>query len=337
MPASYASFRVDPSINFDNFNLGWDDNVPSPTISNFSRPISFRPVLSPNQSQHSFARSDSSRRSSYVSSKGPVTPKQEAVSPREPITIHAPKSRIATPEDDPVALSFMSDSKSPKLDLSFAVESVMRTYQPLTAPSAPSSPVRPTTASGKARPLTAIDLDLAPKSKPCPVHGVRKSIASPMSTPIGSPLASPRLPCPVHGFKQQASALSGAPSFPESRDSTDERSSRKSMGERPARKSTSDPISRKSMGERPAGLPTLDSAQSLPQLPFLKHDPFGPQENERPRPKSAGAGASQTEQNDDAESVFGKKKQSAPSIMSTRSTRSIRKGLSRVRRLFVKG
>lgn len=329
-PASYASFRVDPSINFDNFNLGWDENLPSPVVSNFSRPISFRPVLSPNQSQYSFAPSDSSRRSSYVSSKGPMTPKQETPPPRE--SVIASKPRIATPEDDPVTLSFMTDSKSPKLDLSFAVESVMRTYQPLSTPSRPSSPIRPTTASGKARPLTAIDLDLAQKMKPCPVHGVRKSIASPSISNFAP--SSPRVstssfkpPCPVHGVKSPSSALSGAPTFPDSR---------KSIGEGPPRKSMSEQPSRKSMGERPPAFP-VDSTQSLPSLPFLKHDPFAPQDSEKARPKSAGVGAARSD-DDDVDFVFNKdKKQSAPSIMSTRSTRSIRKGFSRVRRLLTRG
>lgn len=286
MPASYASFRVDPSINFDNFNLGWDDTPISPTVSNFSRPISYRPTITPKLSQHSFALSDSSSRSSYVSSKGPLTPKQDA-SIRESIA----KQRVSTTENDHLTSSWMMDSKAPQLDLSFSMESVMRTYQPL---STPSSPITSTMPAEKARPLTAISLEPSPKLKPCPIHGARKSTIA------------PRPPCPVHGPRLPTSALSGAPTFPDSR---------------------------KSMGERPSELPSTESEKNPPALPFLKHDPFAQQENDQDqtRPKSAGVGATQSELGD---VDFIHKKQSAPSIMSTRSTRSIRKGFSRVRRML---
>lgn len=291
MPTAYAAFRVDPSINFDNFNLGWDDDTPaSPSVSNFSRPISYRPpppVLSPHVSQPSFALSDSSNRSSYVSSGGPLTPRQD-ISMRESVA----KPRIATPDNDQITSSWMLDTKGPKLDLSFSMESVMRTYQP--AMSAPSSPVTPTAPVGFHRPLTSISLESVPKSRMCPVHGARKS------------MMSPRPPCPVHGSRLPSSALAGAPTFPDSRSS---------------------------MGERPPAPPATGSAKSLPTLPFLSHDPFAQKSNDHDqnRPKSAGAGARQSGHGFDD---FVSKKQSAPSIMSTRSTRSIRKGFSRVRRML---
>lgn len=287
MPTSYAAFRVDPSLNFDNFNLGWDDTPASPSMSNFSRPISYRaaPLLSPQLSQHSFALSDSSRRSSFSSTRGPLTPKQD-VSIRESVA----RPRIKTPEDDQITSSWMLDTKAPKLDLSFSMESVMRTYQPLSTPSSPITSSRPISS---ARPLTASSLDPAPSFRPCPVHGARKST-------IG-----PRVPCPIHGSKLPSSALSGAPTFPDSRVSIDDA----------------------------PGPAVKEPTKSLPALPFLSHDPFAPQVNdhEQNRPKSAGVGARRSMSGDDD---FIPKKQSAPSIMSTRSTRSIRKGFSRVRRML---
>lgn len=289
MPASYAAFRVDPSINFDNFNLGWDDTPVSPSISNFSRPISYRaaPTLSPHFSQHSFALSDSSRRSSFSSTRGPLTPKDDA-----PARDSIARPRITTPENDPLASSsWMLDTKAPKLDLSFSMESVMKTYQSV---STPSSPVTSSMPLNNTRPLTGMSLYPPPSPRPCPIHGARKSHLGPKS------------PCPIHGAKLPSSALSGAPTFPDARES---------------------------LGERPPGPQSTPSSKSLPALPFLNHDPFAPQstDHDQSRPKSAGVGAQRSSSGD---GDYVPKKQSAPSIMSTRSTRSIRKGFSRMRRML---
>lgn len=301
--ASYAAFRVDPSINFDNFI------PPSPSVSNFSRPMSHRPVLSPHSANLSFALSDSSRRSSCISTKGPSTPKQDL-----PLrdSIAGPKFVISDEDqhNGMVLPSFMMDShQSPKLDLSFAVESVMRSYQPS---STPQSPIAPMSAIAMERPRTAGSLapsPLRPMTAPrvCPVHGVRQSTIA--------PVAPVRRPCPIHGLKQPTSSpLSTNP--------------------------VASP--RESISERPQEIQRIDSAKTLPSLPFLQHDPFQSlQEKEQGngRPKSAGAGASGTDLSE-VDFVFDRaqpmKKQSAPSIMSTRSTRSIRKGLSRVRRMLAR-
>lgn len=301
MSTSYAAFRVDPSINFDNFNSGSQRPPRSPTVSNFSRPISVRPAPSPNTSHLSLVWSDSSRRSSNVSLKGPLTPNQD-------VPIHAPITRpiFASLEADHQfdTPSFMLDSqKSPKLDLSFAVESVMRTYMPQsTSQSTPQPPVEPAARSNEERPLTAIGLDPAPvltpanATKMCPVHGARPSTTALSPT-------QPSLTPPTNNHVENS------------------------------RKSISGPVS---------GMQRPETAKALPSLPFLEQDPFQSSlgdEHNRARPRSAGVGASHAgPANGDfiLDGAQPGKKQSAPSIKSTRSMRSVRNGLSRVRRMLAR-
>ncbi|KAJ9650956.1 hypothetical protein H2198_009750 [Neophaeococcomyces mojaviensis] len=273
MSRPYASFKVDPSITFDNFRYNQPSVVRPASIANFSRPMSIRPALSHSTSTMTFSLPPLSRSSSSESLSGPATPDQVIampifrVGPVTTIDFDAePHSEKATH----MPSFLLDDRQSPELDLRFSferrssyeVEASLPTPQLLKPFSARDRHTRPPTAPSALSQTSFAHYDQdGPHSAPPTVT-----------------------------------------SFAEFRQALEERQE--------ARR--------------------VDAARKgLPALPFLSQDPFQcPLTGMRPR------SARRAVEDDDVYSRPVSMKSSAPSVMSSRSTKSFKKGLSKVKRLF---
>lgn len=283
MPGRYAAFRVDPTLNFDNFVVD-HSAASSPVVPSFSRPTSTRPALSIAESKSFSTLSDFSRPPSDSDSsyRGPETPRFETTSP-ELKTGFVTRTSTYDADIEAHGISFMRDSKSPELDLSFSFEKSSGfgvAISPLPSPSLHSQCTMQHTSSKHV----------------CPVHGPKQALP-----PI--PIKDTRYEDPRDPPPTRPSLASFQP-FPDRRDSL-------------------------------AETPTTPSS---PAFHFLNQDPFQSSRNGDGmlRPKSAGAGASHDDESDfNFDRVYSKKKQSAPSIMSSKSTRSMKKGLSRMKRIIL--
>lgn len=296
MTSTYAAFRVDPSLNFDNFHLRHHKESSTSTIANFSRPISARVPQSPINGKLSYAPPSFSRTSSIGSLRysGPITPAQDHAVPQ---LLAAPAiaddwSESQVLDED---ISFLDESrKSPTLDLHFAIENVIN--DPInTALQSISAQESPRSASPAWRPDLSLDIKQALDMPSTPQE----------RTPSQYTLSAPPAVASFADFRQNIAL-------------------------------------RREQAGLPAEMGTA-SARGPVSFQFLQSDPFHCPLHGRKnltRPRSAGEGlqaANGPNEEFSPSMAFPTKKQGAPSIMSSRSTRSIRKGFSRMSRMFARG
>ena len=319
--STYAAFRVDPTFNFDNFNV--EHNVRQTPSSNFSRPLSIRPTYSSDDPDPKaiFILPELSRQSSFTSSwrdsghsTAPSTPVPETPSAQflgAPIIFSSDdsahidtvrSSSAIEPSKFADRMSFMmsGSSKVSDLDLSFPAERLFL-----------NNADRPQSAllySSNNRPGTASGPKDAQKDAP-------KEVPKATATAL---VLTPLQPPEDIRFEEPRSAPPTTTSFSEFKQALVERQASQKAA-------------------------SLKSGPPSPALPFLQQDPFKcPIHGEkRQRPKSAGVGASPLSQETDATGGIGLdapvKKQRAPSIMSTKSTksmRSIKRSLWRFKKLL---
>lgn len=318
--STYAAFKVDPTFDFNDFSI--EHNVPkSPSTSNFSRPLSIRPTFSSDDPDPKavFVLPELSRQSSFTSSwrdsdpsTAPSTPLPETpsatqsqmgpmiVSSRDSVHTDTARSSAAMAPSkfvDRMSFIMLGSSKSPDLDLSFPAEKLFLDHI-----GRPRSSSLHWANAGTAN---------APKDAQKPEDTSKAAAQKPVLAPL-SPTKDAR-------FEEPRSAPATTTSFSDFKQALAERQENQKAA-------------------------SLKSGPPSPALPFLQQDPFKCplHGDKRQRPKSAGVGASPLSQQTDTNTSgidFSApvKKQGAPSVMSTKSTKSIRsikRGLSRFKKML---
>lgn len=220
MRGTYAAFRADPTLDFNNFNL--DENqmpISSPIISNFSRPISMRRAMT-EDGRLTLSTAEFSRPSSMASSRGPSTPSQD-INLQDFLAGPAIVPADQEPSIGAEVASFMHrPGKSPELDLRFSMEKSLKHYSTSSSGSSNANgPKRPCPVHGyrpvssRASSFVAFPPTINPdrKTPPSPlresVQPVSKSHKASQVLP-GLNQASPKRPCPVHGNRPISSRKS---------------------------------------------------------------------------------------------------------------------------------
>lgn len=289
MPGYYASFGIDRSLNFELHTLDTHSPLASPTFSNFSRPISLRPMVSKNASTTSLALPELSRPSSFGSLlSGPLTPVQLAVTQKPQAEPIVASSRFDFQLESSESSFMHNASITPDLDLSFSFHPTV---------------TRTKTASSECPlPSSLLLKSLSQRSRE------EKEEIGPSCKTLDVEAAL------THKHLSLKDSNQNVPhsTFPTT---------------------TSFSAFRQSLAERQAEVSRI----SPPQSPaFLQKDPFASRPQSQQRPSTAGGYGLQDSKSPD-DFVFDRAtstKKYAPSMISTRSTRSIRKGLSRVKRLL---
>ncbi|KAK5950326.1 hypothetical protein OHC33_008545 [Knufia fluminis] len=321
--STYASFRADPTFNFDNFSV--ERNIrKTPCTSNFSRPLSIRPTFSADDPDPGavFILPELSRQSSFTSSWRDSDPStaRSTPSPDTPSVTHFPAAPVVLSSEDNVytdtaryslvtrplkfadrmSFAMPGPSKSPDLDLSFPVEKLWAHRG--------ERPVSSSSHRNYSRPGTANGPKDAQKDPPEDTAKARDT----------KPVLAPLLLTRDNRFEQPRSAPPTTTSFSDFKQGLSDR-------------------------QESQGLTSLKSGPPSPALLFLQKDPYSCplHGDKRQRPKSAGVGASPLSQETDVAGGIDfdapVKGQGAPSIKSTKSTRSIKsikRGLSRFKNVM---
>lgn len=315
MAGRYASFKVDPSICFDNYYAQPSSEMDLPLRANFSRPIFIQTSYSHSTLSLPLSPPPLSRSDSSESLRGPASPATPITPAQDTITIPfrvAPVSSECEGEshhkEDLYAASSLSPDfqDSSKCDLRFSFEArVSKEYE---APKRPQSPVQTASQShNQTSPQSPVQTilqspsQMSPRSPPQLLTRFSERDRHARPPTICTPLLDTSVPTCTNTPEAQ-SASPTVTSFAEFR---------------------------QALAERQEARRQEAAKKCMPALSFLSQDPFQCPLTKR-RPKSIG----RDEVSEDESSRPVSRKSTAPSVTSTRSTKSIRRGFSKVKQLL---
>lgn len=266
-------------------------------LADSKRPTSVRPATAPSPSRPS-------TQDTIVASS---LPEKAFVIPGNPLP-QPPAQTTPQPSSRPTSRP-QTATQSPRVNMRFSFEEDLLVAPLSPRKISPSPSVKSTTSTHKA---------------PCPVHGLprppftnRKSSLTPDASPAIAPVD--KKPSPLAEAVPLLSVDEPKPSVPEKPTATPEIVIK--TGVPTSFNQYKDALAQRQEEAKRSGI--VDE-----QLPFLKQDPFMKDVDVKQRPKSAGT--------IEGTDLQGKRKSYAASIMSSKSTRSLRGGFGRLKRALTR-